>query len=299
MALKLDSSKGKINIQCENVISPWNILKYLVDTPYLKSYYIENYEGGNTLVPREFWKEENIIFKEVKGGLLFPYNSINFVLEDSIHNVDVYVVEQDTKAYKSQSEVFFSIRDTEHLSLKIPQEKLIDSIALYLFSIGKIGFDQKMFEGMKEILRKFDFSRIKEIEYIPSSFVLGLMSFSFVIKISRGSNDTELYKIQYNKGKFKIEFLKENQSLNIGVLKKKLMSKNKWFVWLYYGLIAVILLILFIIKKRLVILGLLFFLIIQTAYLLLKKNLHYILGFQNKSKEKTNLDNKKKIKRKK
>jgi len=278
MSLKISfQANEKVSLNCENVISPWNILKHIVETPYLKSYYIENYEGGNTLVPRELWAEENITYKEVKNNaFLFPYNSINFVFEDSIHNIDVYVVEQDNKGFKSNNELFFSIKDSENLFLKIKKEKLPDFASLYLFSIIKIGYDQEMFEALKELLKKLDFSKIKEMEYIPGSFLLNFKGFSFILKLTKANNEVENYKITFIKGKFKKELLKENSTLNIGFLKKKIFSKNKWVPVIYYTAILCGLFLLFFFKKKFFILILFLYLIFQVGYLLVRKNIHKI-----------------------
>lgn len=59
MPLKIKNiENGKVLFEFENVVSIWNILKFIVDYPYLKHFIIENYEGGNTLVPSETWTKK-------------------------------------------------------------------------------------------------------------------------------------------------------------------------------------------------------------------------------------------------
>ncbi|MEJ5283880.1 MAG: hypothetical protein ACP5Q5_02510 [Brevinematia bacterium] len=272
--LKIENEK--IRIECENVISLWNVLKYMLDMPYLYSFYIENYEGGNTLIPEELWKEEGITYKKLKKGVyLFPYNYINFILEDSIHNVDIYVVSENAKNFKSEYEMFFSVKSTEEFFIEFNIEKINTFFALYFFSLLKLGYDNAMFEGFKLLWKKNDIIKCSEIEYISSSFQIGLKGFHFIIKMSK-DNESEYYKVEYEKGRFKKEILKEDKSLNPGILKKKLISKNVFFAILYYSLIPVLLILIYVFKKKWLVLILVLYILLKIAYSLFKKNIYKI-----------------------
>ena len=273
----LKYSDEKVSISCENVISLWNILKYLVETPYLRSYYIENYDGGNTLVPKELWKEENISFKEVrKNVFLFPYNSINFIIEDSIHNIDVYVVSETTRSFKSSCELQFSIKDTENFYAVLNVNKLSTLMTLYFFSLLKLGYNNKMFESFDSLWKKGEIFKIKEVEYLSSSFQIGVKGFYFIVKFVKDSNEVEYYKISYGNGKFKKEILKDEKGFNPGLLKKKIFSKARIFSIIYYSLIPLIIILFLVFKRKWLILFLLVYMFLRLFYSLLKKNLYKI-----------------------
>ncbi|MCX7821116.1 MAG: hypothetical protein N2258_05505 [Brevinematales bacterium] len=272
--LKVENEK--VCIGCDNVISLWNVLKYMVEMPYLYSFYIENYEGGNTLIPEELWKEEGITYKKLKKGVyLFPYNSINFILEDSIHNVDIYVVSENSKNFKSEYEMFFSVKNTEEFFIEINAEKINTFLALYFFSLLKLGYDNSMFEGFKLLWKKNEILKFNEIEYISSSFQIGLKGFHFIVKMGK-DNEVEYYKIDYEKGKFKKELLKEDKSLNPGMIKKKFITKNVVFAILYYSLIPILLLLIYFFKKKWLILILIIYIALKIGYSVFKKNIYRI-----------------------
>ncbi len=272
--LKIDNEK--VEVKFDNVISLWNLLKYLVDMPYLYSFYIENYEGGNTLIPVELWKEEGITYKELKKGVyLFPYDSINFVFEDSIHNIDVYIVSDKVRNIKKEFELFISIKNTEEIFVTVKIEKFETLFALYIFNFLKLGYDNRMFEGFKSLWKKSELLNIKDIEYVSSSFQIGLKGFHFILKLTTDKGE-DYFKIDYEKGKFKKELLKESKTLNPGMLKKKLFSKHIFFSILYYSLIPVLLVLIYRYKKKWLILILIFYIAIKIAFALLRKNIYKI-----------------------
>ncbi len=272
--LKVENEK--VRIASENVISPWNILKYMIDMPYLYFFYIENYEGGNTLIPEELWKEEGITYKKIKkGSYLFPYNSINFILEDSIHNINIYVVSENSKNFKSEYELFLSIKNTEECFVEFNIEKINTFLALYFFSLLKLGYDNSMFEGFKLLWKKNEILKFYEIEYISSSFQIGLKGFHFIVKMEK-DNEVEYYKIDYEKGRFKKELLKEDKSLNPGLIKKKLFTKSIFFPILYYSFIPVFLVLIYFFKKKWLVILLIAYILLKISYNILKKNVHKI-----------------------
>jgi hypothetical protein len=259
----------------ENVISFWNILKYLVETPYLKHFLIENYEGGNTLVGREAWKEEGIMFKEVTPGMyFFPYESVGFVLDDSVHNMILTIVDHYTPDinYKKENELVLTIRNTDWASIEIPQKQLPVLIALYLLSFMKIGFDRNFVKSLAVLLENVLTETTKQLEYIKSSFIVTLKGIDFIIRVMSENRTSQFYKINYYNKRCRKESLKENKVKSLSYLKKKILRQNKYFPALFYLLSCTAVVLLFILNKKIFFILAVIFLICYFALSLIKKN---------------------------
>jgi hypothetical protein len=254
MPLKLKYIGNDIyTAELENVISFWNILKYLVDAPYLKHYLVENYEGGNTLVSREAWEEDGVMFKEISPNLFFfPYESVGFVLDDSVHNIDLTVIDQYTPGvdYKKENDLVLSVKNTDTAVIELTVKKLGILAALYLLSFIKTGFDRVFLLSAASTLDSVINERVKQIEYIKSSFKVTFKGINFVIRLINENRETFFYKINYFNKKCRKENLKENKIRSITYLKKKIINKNRYLAALYYFLVACIVAVLFLFGKK-------------------------------------------------
>ncbi len=278
MPLKINYlNNGKTECEFENLISLWNILKFLVDSPYLKHYIIENYEGGNTLAPSETWDEEGIMFKEITPSVyFFPYDSIGFIIDDSIHNLTLYIVENlnDNGDYKNDFEILFSISKTDSARLVLDNDKLSLFITLYLLFVIKIGFTKSLLNSLNTVVSSIINDKIESIEYINNSILISIKKISFIIKISFNNDEYLYYKIECSQGKSKKELLKEQDIKNIGFLKKKILKKNKYIPIVFYSVFAILGILLLIFNKKLLILLIILLIIIRYLIGIFKKNAH-------------------------
>ncbi len=265
----------------ENIINPWKILKEVDETPYLKSFIIKNYAGGNTLVPREAWKEEGILYQEIEKNIfLFPYESIGFVLDDSISSLDLTVVDEYEEANDDNTPNFilqYNVENVETCHLKlIGQTGKISRLAtLYLFSKIKIGYDNDILRSIEKCIRPLINSETNNIDYVDSTLSIGLKGLTFVIRVNSDKTNT-FYKITC-KGRCKKNQLKENQIRSLGYLKKKIMHRNPAFPLLYSLLLLSLLILIYVWIGKTTLILFLFLLLLKGFSLFLKKRLPLIL----------------------
>ncbi len=261
--------------ELENVISFWNILKYLVETPYLKNFLIENYEGGNTLVNREAWEEEGVMFKEISPGtFFFPYESVGFVLDDSVHNINLTVVDHYTPGmnYKKENDLVLSVNNTDSAVMELPAGKLGILTALYLLSNMKTGFDRAFLMSLASLLDPLINEKVRQIEYIKSSFMVTLKGIYFVIRLINENRESFFYKINYFNKRCKKESIKENKVRSLAYLKKKIIKKSRYYAVLYYFLIVSAVILLWFLSKKFLILLIIAGFIVYFLTVLVRKN---------------------------
>jgi len=282
MALKIiDSSRYRYLVECENVINFWFILKYLVDTPYLKNYIVKNYEGGNTLVSREAWKEEGIMFKEIKPSVfLFPYDSIGFVLDDSIHNARIIIVDNYSEDinHEVENELLINVQNTDKLIISLQKEKMPVFVSLYLLSYMKLGFDKTFLNSLAKVLTPIQYDNTIQLEYISSSFSISLKGISFIIKVVNEDKEKVFYKIGYYKKKCRREQIKEEKVRTLGYLKKKILSSNMYYYILYYFLMALGLILIFLFFRKIFYLLVIFSILAYIINRFLRKNAYRIFS---------------------
>lgn len=278
MALKIvHSDNGKIHFQFENVVSPWNIMKYLLEVPYLKRFVIDKYDGGNMLVPREAWKEDGVMFKEIKSGIfLFPYESIGFVLDDSIHNLKLYIMDSYTEGsnFRDNAEMVFSISDTDTAGLSTDLKSAPLFTALYLLSVSRLGFDSDFLKSLETVTESLITAgdMPDTIEYMPTSVMIGVKKISFNIRVTDRHGAESFYKISYSAKKCRKEPLKEKNIRNILYLKKKILKRNKYFPAIFYGSVALLTLALFLINKKVFIILLVAAVVLRLVDVIIRKH---------------------------
>ncbi|OHD61178.1 MAG: hypothetical protein A2014_06680 [Spirochaetes bacterium GWF1_49_6] len=258
MPLALDYESNAITVKSENVMSLWSLLKELVDTPYLKSYVIENYEGGNTLVPRSAWEDDGVLYREVAEDIfLFPYESIGFIFDDTINNVNIYVIDNYSAGmnYKNDFMVSFSIRNVDRFTMKMRDRSKISYIlAYYLLSYMKMNFDTGFVYTIELLLRSSISYKNQTIELLPPTVSLGLSEMQFVLKIT---DDNE--KIQFSQyfcgKKCKRKIVNEREITSLGYIKKKLFSKIVLLKYLYYAFLVAIPVGLYILLEKILKIG--------------------------------------------
>jgi hypothetical protein len=285
MPLKIQSlDNEQVKFQFENVVTIWNILKFLVEVPYLKHFIIEDYEGGNTLVPKETWKEEGVMFKEISSSIyLFPYDSVGFILDDSICNLKLYLTENYSKNfnYKKNSELVYTVTDTDQASLTLPKSKAAAFISLYLFSIMKLGFDKNWLDSLEEIFLNMNLSNFSDIEYLKTSLIYSVKKATFIIRLLSKNDGDIYYRITHTPKKCKKDLLKEEEIKNLGFLKKKILKKNKYYPLIYYSGIALICVVILILNRKLFIAAAILLIIAKIAYDIYKKNAYKIGNKKN------------------
>ncbi len=225
-------------IECENAISLWNVLKETVDMPYLKSFVVENYEGGNTLVPIDTWKHDEIMYREIADKVyLFPYESIGFVLDDSIDNADIFVIEAytDNLDYRKNCLVQISVSDIETLSVTFDNPAFAYKLAsLYLTTIMKLRYDAATFASLENLLAGIVTPKTMEIVYLDGTLRFGIKGMDF--KMMAVSEDKpQYYKITFE-NRWKKQVIKANDVKDPSFIKKKYLNR-KWYLKLIYYLI--------------------------------------------------------------
>lgn len=276
MSLKIiRKENNKTEYEFDNRILIWNIFKYLADTVYLKQFIVENYDGGNTLVPKEAWLEEGILYRELGNGVyFFPYDSIGFVVDDSIQNLTLYVVDHfvDGMDYKEKAELIFSIIDTDKAVLLIDSERESVLMALYLLSVMKMGFDASFLAQLAATLKGMLSGKIISIEYLKASFFLSGNGASFIVSTITDEGERTYYKFIYNNKKCRKEVLKEKEIINFGYLKKKIYESNKYIPLVIYALIAVTAAAILFFKSQYLILIIIILIVVRFVYYYIKKN---------------------------
>jgi hypothetical protein len=241
MPFALDYENNSITVKSENVMSLWSLLKELVDTPYLKSYVIENYEGGNTLVPRSAWEDDGVMYREISEDIfLFPYESIGFILDDTVNNVDIYVIDNYSAGmnYKTDFLVSFTVRNVDRFTMKMRDRSKISYIlAYYLLSYMKMNFDTGFVYTFEMLLRSSVSFRKQVFELLPSTVTLGLSEMQFVLRTTDDNNKTQFVQLVCGK-KCKKRIVSEKEIVNLGYIKKKLFSQIVLLKYLYYSLLA-------------------------------------------------------------
>jgi hypothetical protein len=289
MALKiLSRHNDKTVFQFDNVIPIWSLLKHLVETPYLKQYIVKDYEGGNTLAPKETWNEEGILYKEIGSfTYFFPYESIGFVVDDSIHNLSLYAIDfyHDKMNYQDEALLCFKIQETDLAQVTLPEEKENILAALYILSAAKLGFDYSLLDNMSLLTKSLLTSGAVSIEYIKGSITIGLKGTSLMADVAGEEGKASHYKIHIRNGKCKKEILKDEEIKNFGFFKKKILSKNKYFPYIYYGLIGLAGLLILIFNKKLFVLLLVLLVLTWIVYLWLKKNAYRLFRDKTDSKK--------------
>lgn len=282
MALTIRKSDGKKTVlEFENVVSVWNTLKYMVDVPYLKRFVVEKYEGGNMLVPREAWKEEGVMFKEIRPGVyLFPYDSIGFVIDDSIHNMRMHVLDQygEGSNYRDQAEMTIGILNTDFAELVLDEKAAPKFSALYLLSAAKIGFDAQFLQALEAAILPVFEEGAESIEYLPASLLVGLKRISFLARVRSQKNGDAYYRLTYSGHRCRRDPVREKNLYNVSYLKKKLLKKNALFPVLYYGVLFLIPLGVFLWNKKLFLMLLGGFLAAWLVLKLVKKNAYKFLS---------------------
>ncbi|NPV01876.1 MAG: hypothetical protein HPY53_10900 [Brevinematales bacterium] len=258
MPFALDYENNAITVKTENVMSLWSLLKELVDTPYLKSYVIENYEGGNTLVPRSAWEDDGVLYREVSEDIfLFPYESIGFILDDTVNNVDIYVIDNYSAGmnYKTDYLVSFSVRNVDRFTMKMRDRTKISYIlAYYLLSYMKMNFDTGFVYTIELLLRSSISYKKQTIELLPPTVSLGLAEMQFVLKITDENEKFQFLQFFCGK-KCKRKTVNEREIVSLGYIKKKLFSKIVLLKYLYYAFLAALPISLYILLEKILKIG--------------------------------------------
>ena len=129
-------------------------------------------------------------------------------------------------------------------------------------------------------------NKVAEIEYVKTTLSFGLKGMGFIIKLSEEdieNGETRFFKLEC-KNRCKKTQLNEKQIMVLGYLnfKKKIINKNKYLLFIFYGILLILLIAIFFINKKLFFtLGVLA-VIGSVGYSFLKK---YIYKFYNKIKK--------------
>jgi hypothetical protein len=236
------SSQGIVELEFSNNVSMWSLLKSAVDTPYLMNYVVDGYEGGNTLVPIETWNDDGIMYREIgKGVYVFPYDSVGFVFDDNIININIYITErfEEKKNYKKEAICVFRIEDTDTIKVQFRDEaRIYELITIYLLSEMKVGYDNRILGEVSDILKSLVNIKTREIEYIKSTLFFGAQGIGFVIRIVEKDGKDTFYKVSCFK-KVKKKQISEKDIKKVGYLKKKLFEKHPILRLVYYSGILV------------------------------------------------------------
>lgn len=231
MSLKLFSDGDKTVLEFENVVSLWTVLRETVDTPYLKSFVVDHYDGGNTLVPISEWEHESIMYRVPEDGVfLFPYESLGFVLDDSIVSVNVYAVESysDGDDYRKKAVGEFRVKNTDEISVVFfKKQSTARVISYYLLSLMKAGYTVDSVKMLESVLKPLINSKLKEIEYLEGSLHIGLKGLTFAVKFTSEGDKVSFYRFFLDK-RAKKKSIKEKDVKNLAYLKKKWVDGKRW-----------------------------------------------------------------------
>lgn len=222
-------SDNYILCSCENIINLWNIIKYISVMPYLKKFIIKNYEGGNTMVPISVWESHEVYYKQLDNNtILLPYEHIDFLFSDNIHNVDIYIIDTDKPNDINEAEMYVSIKNTDNLMVRINKDKITTFISLYFMSFFNISVNNIIIDRISNLIK----NRIYE-EYHPlknSLFIIPSF-FSFIV-ISKIDNKEDLFKIEIG-DKDKLLYINKNSLYGKLCIFKKKLFKNKLLTFLF------------------------------------------------------------------
>lgn len=241
MPLGIKSSVGQIQLKFDNVVSLWALLKEMIDTPYLYNFIIENYAGGNTLVPKKVWDDDGVMYQEFsEGRYFFPYQSIGFVFDDTIESADIYVIDdyEPGMDYQSRNLFMISIRNTDEMTVVFSDKnRQMRVIALYLLSSMKIDFDKKLLLSIEALLKSFWNPKLNWIAYMPSTIIIGMNSIDFVVRVIDDEKNSQYYQFTCGQ-KVGKRAIKETEIRNLGYLKKKLYHKHPQLQYILWGTVG-------------------------------------------------------------
>jgi len=272
---------GRVECRYHQVhLSLWDILKYTLHHPYLKHYLIKDYEGGNTLVPRETWKyEENLVYKEISPGVYyFPYESLGFVLNDSLSSLSLYAFEENFTGIPdiSSADLVVEIRNTDDIRLIFSLSFLPFFLGYYTLSVLKIGFEDVTITHLAGVFESIISKEKPSLwEPIVGSVSITPQGLSFLVETSERGEEV-YYRFTY-KTKCKKERLKPHEVKSIALtFKKKILVTKEDKLIFVTGAFLLFWLASVLIKKKffvplLLLLGLsfLFWLMVKRFYLVL------------------------------
>ncbi|MFN3660000.1 MAG: hypothetical protein ACK4TN_02045, partial [Brevinematales bacterium] len=256
-------------------LSLWDILKYTLHHPYLKHYLIKDYEGGNTLVPRETWRyEENLIYKEIAPGIYyFPYESLGFVLNDSPSSLSLYAFEENFHGMPdiSSADLVVEIRNTDDILLTFSLSFLPFFLGYYTLSVLKIGFEDVTITHLAGVFESIIAKEKPSLwEPIVGSVNITPQGLSFLVETSEHGEEV-YYRFTY-KTKCKKERLKphEVKSIALAFKKKILVTREDKFIF-STGTLLLFWLASVIIKKKLFLPLIIFIAFLYLLWLLTKR----------------------------
>ncbi|MFN4217404.1 MAG: hypothetical protein ACK4HQ_08410 [Brevinematales bacterium] len=256
-------------------LSLWDILKYTLQHPYLKHYLIKDYEGGNTLVPRETWRyEENLIYKEISPGIYyFPYESLGFVLNDSPSSLSLYAFEENFHGIPdiSSADLVLEIRHTDDILLIFSLSFLPFFLGYYTLSVLKIGFEDVTITHLAGVFESIITKEKPSLwEPIVGSVNITPQGLSFLVETSEKGEEI-YYRFTY-KTKCKKERLKPHEVKSIALaFKKKILVTKKDKRIFFTGALLLFWLASVIIKKKLFVPLLLFVAFFYLLWFLIKR----------------------------
>ncbi len=233
----------------------WDVLKYTVQHPYLKHYLIQDYEGGNTIVPREAWRyEENLVYKELATGVFyFPYESLGFVLNDSLSSLSLYAFEESFTGIPdaSQADLVIEIRHTDEMRLVFHRSFLPLFLGFYTLSVLKIGFEDVTVTHLADVLASVvEKEKLSAWEPVTGSVTISHQGLQFLIETEE--NGAEVYYRFTYKTKCKKERLKPNEVKSLALtFKKKILVTWKDKTFFFSGLVLLGWLVSLLVKKKL------------------------------------------------
>jgi len=256
-------------------LSLWDILKYTLHHPYLKHYLVTNYEGGNTLVPHEAWKyEENLVYKEISPRVYyFPYESLGFVLNDSLASLTLAAFEESFTGMPdiTQADLLIEIRHTDDIRLVFHQSFLPLFLGYYTLSVLKIGFEDVTISHIAGVFESIILrEKPSSWEPIMGSVSITPQGLTFLVETSEQGEEV-YYRFTY-KTKCKKERLKPHEVKNIALtFKKKILvtQQDKWFFW--SGVLLLAWLALATVKKKLLMPAIILGVALVVLWLLIKR----------------------------
>ncbi|URA09677.1 hypothetical protein [Thermospira aquatica] len=262
----------------------WDVLKYTLHHPYLKHYFITDYEGGNTLVPREAWRyEENLVYKELAPGVFyFPYESLGFVLNDSLSSLSLYAFEESFTGIPDthNADLAIEIRHTDEIRLVFHRSFLPLFLGFYTLSVLKIGFEDVTVTHLGDVLTSLvEKERPLAWEPVTGSVTISPKGLQFLVETEEKGSEV-YYRFTY-KSKCKKERLKPNEVKSLVLtFKKKILVTWEDKAFFLAGLLLILWLILLLVKKKFLMPLLFFVLVLFVGWLLLKR--FYLIFFVKK-----------------
>jgi|GEM_PF-1471733 hypothetical protein len=235
-------------------LSLWDILKYTLQHPYLKHYLIKDYEGGNTVVPRETWKyEENLVYKEIAPNVFyFPYESLGFVLNDSLVSLSLYAFEESFNDIPdfTKADLTIEIRDTDYVRLVFHESFLPLFLGFYTLSVLKIGFEDVTVTHLAEVIQSLVAKeKLSLWEPVKGSVGINAQGLQFLVE-TREDGEEVYYRFSY-KTRCRKERLKPQEVKNIVLtFKKKILLTLEDKLFFAGGVVLLMWWVLLFVKKR-------------------------------------------------